>query len=90
MISNYSGFKRMLGFCKTRVPADVSERVESLKDDKEGLKLYGVEFAKQVSTKLLENGIEVLHYYTLNYEGPVTKCLQALGRANEIVPVNKE
>ena len=89
MISNYSGFKRMLGFCKTRVPADVSERVESLKDDKEGLKLYGVEFAKQVSTKLLENGIEVLHYYTLNYEGPVTKCLQALGRANEIVPVNK-
>ena len=85
MISNYSGFKRMLGFCKTRVPQAVSDRVESLKDDKDGLKAYGVEFAKEVSLKLLENGVVVLHYYTLNFEGPVTSVLHALGRANEVV-----
>jgi methylenetetrahydrofolate reductase (NADPH) len=67
MIGNYGGFKRMLGFCKTRVPKDVNDRVESLKDDKEGLKQYGIEFAKEVSLKLLENNIEVYVCFILCY-----------------------
>ena len=85
MISNYGGFKRMLGFCKTRVPKVVADRVEALKDDKNGLKEYGIEFAKETSIALLENNIDVLHYYTLNLEGPVKSVLDALGRSNEVV-----
>ena len=85
MISNYGGFKRMLGFCKTRVPKVVADRVEALKDDKNGLKEYGIEFAKETSIALLENNIDVLHYYTLNLEGPVKAVLDALGRSNEVV-----
>ena len=90
MISNYSGFQRMLGFCKTRVPQNVADRIEALKDDKEGLKLYGIEFAKTISEQLLAAGVEVLHYYTLNYEGPVMNVLTSIGRNNDIEPTPME
>ena len=35
-IGNYGGFKRMIKFCKTRVTAELEERMEALKDDVEG------------------------------------------------------
>lgn len=35
----YGGFKRMTGFCKTRVPQDLADKVESLKDNEEALKV---------------------------------------------------
>lgn len=38
-IMTYGGFKRMTGFCKTRVPQDLADKVESLKDNEEALKV---------------------------------------------------
>ena len=41
-IMTYGGFKRMTGFCKTKVPQDLSDKIESLKDNEEALKVRGV------------------------------------------------
>lgn len=38
-IMTYGGFKRMTAFCKTRVPAHISDTVELLKDNDEALKV---------------------------------------------------
>lgn len=38
----YGGFKRMTGFCKTRVPQELSDALEKIKDDDEAVKAFGV------------------------------------------------
>jgi methylenetetrahydrofolate reductase (NADPH) len=42
-IMTYGGFKRMTGFCKTKVPKEIEDKVESLKDDEEVRKENGCE-----------------------------------------------
>jgi Methylenetetrahydrofolate reductase len=38
-IMTYGGFKRMTGFCKTRIPADILEALEAIKDNDEAVKV---------------------------------------------------
>jgi methylenetetrahydrofolate reductase (NADPH) len=38
-IMTYGGFKRMTGFCKTRIPADILKALEAIKDDDEAVKV---------------------------------------------------
>ena len=39
----YGGFKRMTGFCKTYVPQDVLDTLESVKDNDEAVKKFGID-----------------------------------------------
>jgi len=79
-INGYAGFRKMVKFCKTRVPKDLDEKMESLKDDTEGLKKYGVEFGIDVCKKLMDSGkVPGLHFYTLNLEKTVYGILEGLG-----------
>lgn len=43
----------MTSFCKTYVPKDVQEKVESLKDDDAGLKEFGVQMAVAMCQKIM-------------------------------------
>ena len=79
LIMSYGGFKRMTGFCKSRVPDEVAERLEAIKDDDAAVKAYGIEFATEVSRRLIEAKAPVLHYYTLNTEKAVNGVLKELG-----------
>lgn len=38
-IMTYGGFKRMTGFCKTKIPKDVADTLERIKDDEEAVKV---------------------------------------------------
>eukprot|EP00543_Licmophora_paradoxa_P003053 CAMPEP_0202454544 /NCGR_PEP_ID=MMETSP1360-20130828/12242_1 /ASSEMBLY_ACC=CAM_ASM_000848 /TAXON_ID=515479 /ORGANISM="Licmophora paradoxa, Strain CCMP2313" /LENGTH=370 /DNA_ID=CAMNT_0049073883 /DNA_START=145 /DNA_END=1257 /DNA_ORIENTATION=- len=83
-INNYGGFKKMSKFCKTRVPEYLSEKMESLKDDADALKAFGVEFGASVCKELMEFGVEVLHFYTLNLEKVVYGILDNIGMGKEL------
>lgn len=78
-ISNYGGFKRMIKFCKTRVPKELGEHMEALKDDHEGIKHFGVEFGVKMCKELIEFGVAGLHFYTLNTAGVTTAIMEQLG-----------
>lgn len=80
-ITTYGGFQRMVKLCKTRVPVDVREKVEALKDDAEGLKAYGVEQCLSMIHHIRDSGIAYnhLHFYTLNNPAQTLKVLQGLG-----------
>eukprot|EP00741_Cyanophora_paradoxa_P022032 tig00021433_g21268.t1 len=78
-IHNYAGFKRMTGFCKTRVPQHVLDELEAIKDNDEAVKEYGVKLGIEMCRKLLDSGAPGLHFYTLNLEKSVTKILEGLG-----------
>lgn len=38
-IMTYGGFKRMTGFCKTKIPKDVADTLESIKDNEEAVRV---------------------------------------------------
>jgi methylenetetrahydrofolate reductase (NADPH) len=78
-INAYGGFCKMTKFCKTRVPPGLQEKMDSLKDDADGMKAFGVEFGTEMCKDLTAIGVEVLHFYTLNLEKVTYGILSGLG-----------
>eukprot|EP00798_Chlamydomonas_sp_ICE-L_P019960 gene19960-26668_t len=78
-IMTYGGFKRMTGFCKTFVPQEILDVVESNKDNEEGLKNYGIELGAEMCRKLLAAGAPGVHLYSLNLERSAVGILERLG-----------
>lgn len=78
-INAYGGFCKMTKFCKTRVPAELQAKMDSIKDDTDALKQFGVEFGAQMCQDLQKMGVEVLHFYTLNLEKVTYGILEKLG-----------
>jgi len=89
-INAYAGFKKMNGFCKTRVPEDVGAKMESIKDESVAVKAYGVEFGAKVCQSLLDFGVEVLHFYTLNLEKVVYGITDQLGITTDLISKSDE
>ncbi|KAH7438167.1 hypothetical protein KP509_04G003600 [Ceratopteris richardii] len=78
-INNYKGFKRMTGFCKTKIPAEVTNALEPIKDDNKAVTAYGIQSGTEICKKLLAHGIKHLHIYTLNLDKSAVGILQNLG-----------
>lgn len=84
-INAHAGFSKMSKFCKTRVPVELAQHMEALKDDAAGVKQFGMEFGASVCQTLLDsssssiNHVQVLHFYTLNLEKVVYGILDLLG-----------
>ena len=75
-ISSKGGFDRMTKFCKTRVPQELSARVNAAADDNEA-KEIGINVGYEMCKELLEKGTtNGLHFYTLNM-GNVTSGIVA-------------
>lgn len=78
-INAYGGFCKMTKFCKTRVPAELQAKMDSIKDDSDALKQFGVEYGAQMCQDLQKMDVEVLHFYTLNLEKVTYGILDKLG-----------
>jgi len=59
------GFRRMIKFCKTRVPQELMDKVKPMVEDAE-MKPLGISYGTEMCLKLLKSGVEILHFYTLN------------------------
>lgn len=77
-ILKHGGFKRMTTLCKTRVPTDIENKVDGLKDDVAGLKQYGTDLCATMCQELLNNGIGGLHFYCLNLRKATEETLKGL------------
>ncbi len=89
-INAYPGFKKMTKFCKTRVPKDLEAKMESMKDDADAVKAFGVQFGADVCQSLMDFGTEVLHFYTLNLEKVVYGITDALGLTQGLIEQSNE
>lgn len=78
-IHGYAGFERMTTLCKTFVPEAIQKALEPIKADDEAVKAFGVKLCIEMCKELLDNGIDTLHFYTLNLEKSVTAILEGLG-----------
>ncbi|CAA6669209.1 unnamed protein product [Spirodela intermedia] len=82
-INNYKGFLRMTGFCKTKIPPEVTAALEPIKDNEEAVKAYGIHLGTEMCKKILAHGIKTLHLYTLNMEKSALGILMNLGLIEE-------
>mmetsp|Transcript_4082 Transcript_4082/g.7820 ORF Transcript_4082/g.7820 Transcript_4082/m.7820 type:complete len:338 (+) Transcript_4082:135-1148(+) len=78
-MTSYGGFQRMCGFCKTRVPAGMAARLETVKDDDNAFLQFAIEWGIDTCKRLLDSGANGLHFYTLNVDKVVLPILEGLG-----------
>jgi methylenetetrahydrofolate reductase (NADPH) len=81
-ITKMAGFKKMIGFCKTRVPTDLRDRLESVKDDAEAVEKIGLEVMTRVCKRLADEGYG-LHFYCLNQYEATYNILRNLNLLKE-------
>jgi len=77
-IENWTGARKFAQACGTRVPAWMVDAFEkSLRDDRHDL--LATALATELCSDLLENGVEHLHFYTLNKPDLTRDICHALG-----------
>ena len=89
-INAYPGFKKMTKFCKTRVPKSLEDKMESMKDKPDDVKQFGVEFGAETCRSLLDSGVKILHFYTLNLEKVVYGITDELGITSGLIEKSNE
>jgi len=78
-IQSYAGFKRMTGFCKTKVPQKLMDELEAVKDDEQAVKDLGVRLGVEMCKEIADSGLcPGLHFYTLNLEVSVMRIIDGL------------
>lgn len=85
-IASKAGFERMTKFCKIRVPSQLAEDIKSMEDDN-ACKALGIRYGTEMSRQLLANGIDGLHFYTLNM-GLVTMGILDNLIAENLIPAS--
>lgn len=75
-IANFAQAKKFADMCGAKIPEATAVRFEGLDDKPEERNKVSIEVATELCQKLINNGIEQLHFYTLN-RSDLTKAIVA-------------
>ncbi len=78
-IYGYDRFKRFTEFCKTKIPQEIQDRLEDIRNDDAAVQAYGTELCTNTVKQLIAGGAPGVHFYTLNLESIVTTVVHDLG-----------
>ena len=78
-ISNYSILTRFSDACGAEIPRWIRARLQQYQDDEASLRAFGLDVVTHICLDLLENGVEGLHFYTLNNLQPVQELVERVG-----------
>ncbi len=78
-VTEFNGMARMARRCGASVPDWLTRRYEGLEDQPEACKQMAVCMAVEQCQRLLEHGITMLHFYTLNRAEIVSAICQSIG-----------
>jgi len=96
-IQTYGGFMRMTSLCQTKVPQDILDSLELIKDEPEKVKAFGVDLCAKMCSEIMEkcgraqlgdHRVQGLHFYTLNSEESTVAILRKLGLVPEAEPIS--
>jgi methylenetetrahydrofolate reductase (NADPH) len=83
-ITSWAGTKRFAARCGTQVPHKLDEAfTTAIRDGREDL--YALAHCTQLCDKLIEGGVQDLHFYTLNRPDLTREVLRALGIHPQVV-----
>jgi len=77
-IANVAQIKRFVSMCGAKIPQSLLLRLESLEEDAEAVYAAGVDYATRQCQDLLKNGVDGLHFYTLNKSKATVQICKAL------------
>ena len=81
-ILSASQIKKFTTLCGAKIPPGMMAKLEEYGDDDEGVSAYGIDYATRQCEELLREGVEGLHFYTLNKVRSTTEVLRNLGLAH--------
>src|SRR3954471_17157851 len=79
-ILNVSQIKRFISMCGAKIPHPLLTRLESLEKDPEAVYAAGVDHATKQCQDLIANGVDGVHFYTLNKSKATVEICKALKR----------
>jgi methylenetetrahydrofolate reductase (NADPH) len=77
-IQNYNSFKKIINLCRIRVPQELQEVLEKVKNDDEQVKECGIVNCIEMCKKLFDNNVPGVHYYTMNLEKSINEILKRM------------
>jgi methylenetetrahydrofolate reductase (NADPH) len=76
-----SQIKKFTTLCGAKIPAPMLAKLEALENDDAAATAYGIDYATEQCAELLREGVEGLHFYTLNKAHSTTQVVKNLGLA---------
>jgi methylenetetrahydrofolate reductase (NADPH) len=76
-----SQIKKFTTLCGAKIPAPMLAKLESLGEDDAAATAYGIDYATKQCEELLREGVEGLHFYTLNKAHSTSQVVKNLGLA---------
>jgi len=58
--------QRFTELCGSKLTPEITDRLDALGDDDEAVAAFGIEYATRQCADLIANGVDGLHFYTLN------------------------
>jgi methylenetetrahydrofolate reductase (NADPH) len=80
-ILSASQIKKFTTLCGAKIPAPMLSKLEELSNDDAAVTAYGIDYATKQCEELLREGVEGLHFYTLNKPHSTTEVVKNLGLA---------
>ena len=77
-IQSYRSFRKMADYFSTSVPDRVMRELEPIKGNDAAVKAFGVKYAVEMCTQLIQGGAPGVHIYTLNLERSACEIVTAL------------
>ncbi|MCP2256739.1 5,10-methylenetetrahydrofolate reductase (NAD(P)) [Streptoalloteichus tenebrarius] len=78
-ISTLRGVQKMAHLAGAPVPSTIVSRIERFADDPKALRAEGVDIATEMGQRLLAEGVNALHFYTLNRSLATSRVVARLG-----------
>ncbi len=78
-ILSSSQIKKFTQLCGAKLTPEIITRLDELGDDNDAVSEFGVEYASKQCEELISNGVDGLHFYTLNKSRPTLEIVDNLG-----------
>ncbi|MEK6692190.1 MAG: methylenetetrahydrofolate reductase [NAD(P)H] [Nitrospirota bacterium] len=78
-ITDFKKIKEFASFCKATIPKDIEEKMVPLINKQDEMFKLGIEHATKQCADLINNGIEYLHFYTMNKSEAFSTIIDGLG-----------
>lgn len=76
-----SQIKRFTALCGAQLPDKLLRRLDALGENDEAVKQFGIDYATEQCTELLNAGVPGIHFYTLNKSASTTQIVKNLSLA---------
>lgn len=77
-ITDFAKIKKFASFCQATIPDSVEKALGPLQDKPDEMFKKGVELAVKQCEELIANGVDYLHFYTLNQSATVKEILASV------------